>query len=151
MAMRVIEYLKDHHVPFETLAHPPAFTAARLAKYLHVSGRKVMKCVLVSAGCNVAVAALSATRRLNWASLVQLLGPQVRLATEEEVVGWFPDCEHGSLVPFGRLYGVTTILDADLNSEGLVFQAQRRSLAVRMRFRDYLRLEQPERWRLGVD
>jgi len=148
--MRVINYLKDHHVAFETLLHAPAFTAIRQARYLRVSGHQVLKCVLLAAVRNVAVAVLPTTRRLHWPNLVDLLGPQVRLATEDEVAQWFSDCEHGSLVPFGRLYGITTLLDADLAADRVVFAAQRRHLSVRMSFRDYVRLEQPERWRLAV-
>jgi Ala-tRNA(Pro) deacylase len=149
--MRVFEFLKDHHVVFETRVHPPAYTATRLAKYLHVSGRQVLKCVLLKAGPNLAVAVLPTTRRLHWPGVVELLGSSARLATEQEVGSCFADCEYGSLVPFGRLYGITTLIDKSLEAEHITFAAQRRAMSITMSFADFLRLEQPERWRLAVD
>jgi len=49
----------------------------------------------------------------------------VRIATEAELEEVFADCEPGALPPFGRLYGLTTILDASLSGGAeIVFVGQ---------------------------
>src|SRR4051812_40736647 len=45
--MRVPLLLAEHHVPFETLHHAPAFTAQRRAHFLRIPGRQLVKSVLL--------------------------------------------------------------------------------------------------------
>jgi Ala-tRNA(Pro) deacylase len=48
------------------------------------------------------------------------------------------------LPPFGRLYGLTTVLDASLSGGAeIVFVGNTRHEGVRMRFRDYEAIEAP--------
>jgi hypothetical protein len=50
------------------------------------------------------------------------------------------------MMPFGRLYGVPTILESTIPQDAMiVFEAQRHAVAIRMFCRDYVRLERPER------
>jgi Ala-tRNA(Pro) deacylase len=71
----------------------------------------------------------------------------VRLASEEQMGELFLDCERGALSPFGRLYGLTTLLDQAIPLDAqIVFQAQQHALAIRMACRDFVRLEQPLRF-----
>ena len=70
----------------------------------------------------------------------------MRLANEDAVADVFRDCEWGVAVPFGTLYGLTTILDTSLDPEAwMVFEAHFHALAIRMRCRDFETLEQPRR------
>ena len=45
--MRVSEFLSESHVAYETLVHPPVFTAQRRAHLLHITGKRVIKAVLL--------------------------------------------------------------------------------------------------------
>ncbi len=45
----------------------------------------------------------------------RLPGQSLRIATEDEVEQVFGDCERARLPPFGRLYGLTTLVDASLS------------------------------------
>jgi Ala-tRNA(Pro) deacylase len=149
--MRVPLFLRDHHVGFQVLLHAPAHTAQRRAKYLHVPGRHVAKCVLLSAPAGFVVAVLPATHRLDMDALGRNLGQPVRLAEESEIAQLFGDCQWGGLVPFGALYGLTTIVDEAFDPQGsLVFAAQRHGQAIRMRYADFARLEQPRRFRFAL-
>ena len=144
--MRVPQYLADQHVCFETLAHPPAFTAQKRARFLRIPGRHVIKSVVLMSGRGPVLAVLPATRQVDLAKVAVALGVTVRLATEEELVDVFRDCERGALTPFGSLYGLTTLLDDSVPSDDLiVFEAQRHGVAIRMRCRDYEMLEHPRR------
>jgi Ala-tRNA(Pro) deacylase len=149
--MCIRDYLQSRHVWFETLLHPPAPSASKLAQTVHVSGRFVAKGVLVSAGGGYVLAVLPATTRIDLARLAQALnGLPLRIATEDEVGRIFGDCERGALPPFGRLYGLTTLVDASLaGGSEIVFVGNARHEGVRMRYRDYEAIEAPIRTRFA--
>src|SRR5438552_2016953 len=99
--MRVSQFLLDQQVPFETMVHPPAFTAQRRAKCLRLSGQQVVKCVLLAGGSRFYLALLPAIHHVDLAALAARLGGPVRLADEDEIAHFFCDCERGALTPFG--------------------------------------------------
>jgi Ala-tRNA(Pro) deacylase len=144
--MRVPIYLADQHVPFETLVHPPAYTAAKRARVMNVPGKWLAKCVLLAGPGGYVLAILPATHVIDLAAVTAALEGPVRLARVEEVADTFRDCEWGTLVPFGALYGLRTILDESIDGEALlVFEAHRHALAIRMRCQDFELLEKPRR------
>jgi Ala-tRNA(Pro) deacylase len=144
--MRVTQFLADQHVTFEEMLHAPAFSSQKLAKSLRISGRQVVKSVLLKEPKGFLLAVLPAASRIDFARLSTAMKGAVRLATEAELVDQFLDCEWGAVMPFGRLYGIQTVLDADIALDTtIVFQAQRHMLAIKMQCRDYVRLERPER------
>lgn len=68
----------------------------------------------------------------------------VRLATTDELVGIFTDCEPGVVPPFGRLYDLDTVFDEGLTKVAeLVFGGNTRHEGLRMRSDDYVAIEQP--------
>lgn len=149
--MRLSELLAEQHVPFETLLHPPAFTAQKRARFLHVTGRQVAKAVLLHGPGGYFLAVLPATRRVDLGRVQALLGGPVRLATVAEIGAVFVDCEWGVVAPFGRRYGLPVLLDESIGPETLmVFETDARAEAVRLRCQDFERLEQARRVRLAV-
>ena len=69
---------------------------------------------------------------------------RVRLATEDEITGLFPDCELGAMPLFGNLYGLDVYVDQSLTEdEEIVFQAGTHSDAIRMRYWDFAGLVFP--------
>ena len=110
--MHVPQYLADQHIVFETIVHPPAYSAQQLAKRLHVSGRHVVKAVLLSGPSGFFIAVLPATHQIDTDSLTTVFGGTVRLASDLEIAGVFPDCEWGVVPPFGVLYGLPTSMKA---------------------------------------
>ena len=70
----------------------------------------------------------------------------LRLATPDELFAIFPDCEPGVVPPFGRLYGLTTLVDSGLAEiTDIVLGANTRHEGLRMHFTDFQALEQPIR------
>ena len=145
--MYVVDYLRNQRVAFETFLHSPASSATRLASRLHVPGRNVAKSVLVKARGAFLLTILPATSEIEPDRLGRALGlnaDEIRLATADEIERVFHDCEPGAIPPFGRLYGLPTVVDSSLQSAGvLVFRTNTRHLGIRMEFRDYLSLEEP--------
>ncbi|MFO0951290.1 MAG: YbaK/EbsC family protein [Isosphaeraceae bacterium] len=143
--MHIRDALESRHVWFQHLLHRPEPCASRFAESLHEPGDRVAKSVLVRVGDTFILAVLPATRRVDLGLLSELNGGQVvRLATEAEIERVFQDCERGAVPPFGRSYGLTTLLDASLAScESFVFVGNQRHEAYRLRVSDFERIEAP--------
>jgi Ala-tRNA(Pro) deacylase len=144
--MRVPEFLATQDVPFETLVHPPAFTAQKRARFLHLPGRQVAKVVLLHGPEGYLLAVVPATRHVDPERLAATLGGPVRLADDDEIARVFHDCEWGVVPPFGTLYGLPVLIDDSIPPDTLmVFETTTHAEAVRMLCRDFERLERPRR------
>jgi len=68
----------------------------------------------------------------------------VRLATEHEMAGLYPDCDTGAMAPFGSLYGQDVYMDDSLLADPeIVFHAGTHADAMRMRLADFMKLANP--------
>ena len=147
--MYIVDFLLSRGIGFETLLHRPAFSATRRARNMRVAGREVAKTVLIKSGEEFVLAVLPATSRIDLVRLAISLRVDpalVRLATAEELSRIFRDCEPGTIPPFGRLYGLRTVIDASLTAGSrVVFTGNTRHEGLRMQFPDYDALEQPMR------
>jgi Ala-tRNA(Pro) deacylase len=147
--MYVLDFLKSHGVWFEPLLHQPASCSTKRAGNIHVPGRGVAKAVLVKAGDSFLLAVLPATSWIDLEQLSEAVGAPasvVRLATPDELLEVFSDCEPGVVPAFGRLYGLLTLVDSGLaESPDIVLGANTRHEGLRMRFDDFQTLEQPKR------
>ena len=109
---RLQEYLDRHHVHYEVLGHEAAYTAPEIAHTLHVSGKMLAKVVMIKADERFMMAVLPSNWKIDFARLKEALrSRRVRLATEDEFKGLFPDCEIGTMPPFGNLYDVPVYVD----------------------------------------
>jgi Ala-tRNA(Pro) deacylase len=139
--MSLADYLQEQRVPFRTLLHPPAFTAQRRAKYLHVSGHRVARAVLLSGPEGLFLTVLPASRQIDLAEVSAFWGGPVRLARAEETARVFRDCEWGVVSPFGNRYGLPTLIDASLPEDTwIVLEGATRHEAVLLHCGDFERL-----------
>ena len=144
--MRLAQLLTEHQIAFETIYHPPAFSAQKRAKYLHVPGKQVAKSVLLAGPEEFFLAVLPATAQIDTAMLADVLGGPVRLASEKEVATMFRDCVWGVVPPFGTVYGLSSVLEASIEPDALlVFEGNTHAEAIRLRCCDYEQLEHPVR------
>jgi Ala-tRNA(Pro) deacylase len=147
--MYVLDFLRSHGVWFEALLHQPASSSTKRAGNAHVPGRSVAKAVLVKAGDSFVLAVLPSTSCIDLGQLSEAVGAPasvVRIATPDEVLAIFSDCEPGVVPPFGRLYGLTTLVDSGLaDLPDIVMGANTRHEGLRMHFDDFQTLEQPKR------
>jgi Ala-tRNA(Pro) deacylase len=149
--MRIADFLTESHVPYETMVHPPVFTAQRRAHLLHIPGKRVMKAVLLAGPAGYYLAVLPASHRVDLKAVSKHLDMTIRLACVSEIAETFTDCERGVLVPFGRLYGIKSLLDAAIDPDTwIVFEGERHFLTIRMRCRDFEALERPDRFDFAV-
>ena len=141
---QVTEHLQTHGVPFEPIAHQPAYTSIDEARALGIGASEVVKTVAVRAGGGYALMAILATGRLDM-HLVQeaVRDRHARLATEEELLRDFPGFELGALPPLGSLLGAPLYVDQEvLQHETVVFAAGSQTESVQIRTADLLQHEQ---------
>lgn len=138
-------YVTSHGVAFTPIHHRAAFTAQEEAAAAHVPGREWAKTVVCLADGKPVLAVLPAHYQVDVKALKALTGATwVRLATEHELAGLYPDCDTGAMAPFGELYGQQVYLDDSLASDPeIVFHAGTHADAMRMRLADFLNLVRP--------
>ena len=143
--MDIEQFLKDAGAPYEAHQHPAAYTAQELAAEEHVSGDTVAKPVTVHADGKCVLAVLSASHKIDLKKLAAALKAKTcRLADESELAKLFPDVEVGAEAPFGKPYGLDTIVDEQLaGSESITFSAGSHEQAIRMKYEDYASLAEP--------
>lgn len=139
------DYLDHERVHYDVLPHPEAFRAAEIARTLQAPEKEMAKVVIVKVQERFVMAVLPASWNVDLHRLRTVFAThQVRLATEDEIKGLFPDCELGAMPPFGNLYGLPVYVDQSLTEdEEIVFQAGTHSEAIRMRYWDFAALVFP--------
>ena len=144
--MNVEEFLKEAGVEYESHEHATAYTAQRLAAEEHVSGNTVAKSVAVHVDDGYVLCVLPASCKVDLDKLAKALdAKQCRLADEGELAKLFPDVEVGAEPPFGKPYGLDTVVDEHLaQCQTITFNAGTHSRAIRMRCADYTRLAEPK-------
>ncbi|HEY8669123.1 MAG TPA: YbaK/EbsC family protein [Tepidisphaeraceae bacterium] len=144
--MRLQSYLDQMGVRYQSLHHDTAYTAQDLAAKEHISGKKVIKPVVVQADGQWVMCALPACYRIDMGELKkQLDADQVKMADEAQLRELFGDCEPGAEPPIGRMYGMPTVIDeALIKDDQVTFQAGTHCDAVTMTLADYRRIAQPE-------
>ena len=142
---RLEQYLQENDVPFEVMAHSQAYTMQEVAAVLHVPGKQGAKVVMVKADGEMAMLAIPAPYRLDFAKLRALLSAkEVSLAKEEEFADLFADCATGAMPPFGNLYDLPVYVDRALAEEAnIVFRVGTHRHTMKVAYADFARLAQP--------
>jgi len=144
--MNLQSYLDENGVHYRVSRHSAAYTAQELAAAEHVSGKNVIKPVVVKADGEFIMCALPACYRVDMLELKQQLQAQdVHMADEQTLAALFTDCQPGAAPPIGRLYGMATLMDESLCADTRVtFQAGTHEDSVTMSLAHYRRIAQPE-------
>ena len=100
---------------------------------------------MIQADMQFVMAVLPANWKINFARLKKVQRcRRVRLATEDEFKGLFPDCEIGTMPPFGNLYAVPVYVDELLAEDAeIVFEAGTHFGAVKLHYQDFADLVHP--------
>ncbi|HZV07125.1 MAG TPA: response regulator [Gemmataceae bacterium] len=139
---RLLEY---HNVPYHEHVHPPVYSASHLAHVEHITGRRVAKVVFLNARNHPVMVVLPAVARLATERVQSVLGePELRMATETEIAGWFKGCEPGCVPPFRLRSDLRILLDRELAHLGeIVLPGGAPDVSISVRFRDWYRAVRP--------
>jgi Ala-tRNA(Pro) deacylase len=142
---RLEEYLHSQHVPFQVQQHKRSYTAQEVAESEHIPGKMVAKMVMVFADDRMVLLALSASYVVDFSSAQRAVGAKhLRLASEAEFAAAFPDCEVGTMPPFGNLYDLPVYVDRSLaEDETIIFPVGTHTETMSIKFADFQRLVRP--------
>jgi Ala-tRNA(Pro) deacylase len=145
VARKLVDFLDQERVPYQIIRHTPSYTAQGVAAATHISGKELVKTVIVKVEGVFSMVVLPASRRVDIPGLRRALGRMdVLLASEEEFKDLFPGCETGAMPPFGNLYGMPVIVDVSVTDDDeIVFNAGSHAEVIRLGYRDFERLARP--------
>ncbi len=118
--MRLTDYLREQCVSFQTILHAPAFSPAQRARILRIDPRHIVHAVLLDGPMGMFVHVLPATHQPDLDALARVWGAPVRVARKDEAAAVFRDCSWGVVSAFGNLYGLWTLIDRTIDSNGWV-------------------------------
>jgi len=117
----VERFLNEHHVKYEIVSHPRAYTSLGTALAARIEPDQLVKAVLLQDDGGYLVAIVPATCHVKLGALRRETGRYVRLATEGEARERFPDCDPGAVPVLGLAYGVETVWDDSLTGRPDVY------------------------------
>ena len=146
IAPRLQSFLEDNRIAYEAIHHRKDYTAKEAAEDTHTAAVEFAKTVFIRLDSRYAMAVLPADHWVSTKKLRDALGvDELRLATEGEVKELCPDCDVGAAPPFGNLYNLSVYVSPTLTKdEEITFNAGSHEDAIRMTYRDFSALVQPE-------
>lgn len=149
---KLTTYLDENDIKYVTVKHSRAFTAQEVAASAHIPGRNMAKPVMVKVDGDLKMVVLPSTHDLDFDAIKDSFNTtNVELASENEFEDLFPDSELGAMPPFGNLYDVDTIVSEALAGDvEIAFNAGSHSEVIKMDYRDYESLVEPEIMTVGV-
>jgi len=150
---RLKEMLDEAKITYEVYNHALAYTAQEIAAKQHVSGNELAKVVMLEADDQLVMGVVRGNDKISLPIVEDSLGVRhAQLATEDEFISRFPECEIGAMPPFGNLFGVKVYVDPALaKDEYIYFNAGNHVQTVRLKYKDFARLVEPTVARLAGD
>jgi Ala-tRNA(Pro) deacylase len=147
---RLKELFDEAKVSYEVYNHPLAYTAQEIAARQHFSGKEMAKVVMLEVDDRLIMGVIPGSQKINLNTVKASLGAkQVRLATEDEFISRFPECEVGAMPPFGHLFGLPVFVDPALEKDDVIyFNVGNHVQTVRLSYKDFAQLVKPQIARL---
>lgn len=118
IAITLKQYLDDHHVAYDVLAHNRTSTSSQTAEASHISRDCLAKGVVLKSASGYLLAVVPASSQVRLHEVGRSLDrPIVGLASEEEIAWLFPDCHLGAIPAIAAGYGLETVVDGSLEGK----------------------------------
>ncbi len=117
----VKSYLEGRSINYELVAHHHTQSSMESAGAAHIASDHLAKAVIVKEDESYMMVVVPSDYHVHLGKLHQLLGFNVGLATEQELIALFPDCEGGAIPPLGTAYKLTTLVDSSLLNQPEIY------------------------------
>lgn len=121
IAHRIQDYMGQHGVKYDVVAHPHSHNSMETAELAHIPGNRLAKSVVLEDDDGFLMAVLPSTCHVRLGSLSRELNRKLRLATENELPHLFTDCELGAIPAVGPAYGMATVIDESLTEQPEIY------------------------------
>ncbi|HXK29105.1 MAG TPA: YbaK/EbsC family protein [Candidatus Binatia bacterium] len=147
------EALDEAKISYEVYNHALAYTAQEIAAKQHFPGKEMAKVVMLDVDGALVMGVIPGSRKISLEMVKASLGAKkARLATEDEFIARFPNCEIGAMPPFGNLFGLKVYVDPALEQdEHIYFNAGNHVQTVRLKYADFAGLVKPQVARLVAE
>jgi Ala-tRNA(Pro) deacylase len=109
------------------------------------------KVVMATTNGDLVMLVLPAPSVVDVGKVAEVVGEDVRLASESEIATTFADCEPGAMPPFGNLYDLPVYVDLALGrNERIVFRAGTHSVTMSVAYDEFERPAGPTVADIGV-
>ena|SRR6266536_831031 len=141
----LIEVLKREHVAYELIPHHHTETALDEASTLGIDPHQVAKTLILNTPFGFVRAVIPASERLDLDKARFMLNtPEVALASEETLVGAYPEFELGAVPPMGGAYDRVLVDRRLFESTFIVLDAGTHNESIRLRTGDLLSVAEAE-------
>lgn len=149
---RLRKYLDKNSISYTLVSRPPVFTFQGTTVIVHAPGRQVAKTVMVKIDGELALTVLPAASHVDISAFRHEAGVRsAEFATDEEFRDRFPECEIGTMPPFGDLHGLEVFADETLSrNEEITFNARSHRELIQMPWNDFERVVKPTVIRLAA-
>jgi Ala-tRNA(Pro) deacylase len=146
------EFLDSENVKYVVIYHSRTYTAQETAACAHISGKELAKTVVVKIDGKMAMAVLPAPEHVDLALLKGVSGAKdIKIATENEFQGQFPQCEVGAMPPFGNLYDMDVYVEETLSEDNMIaFNAGSHVELIELAYQDFENLVKPKIVRIST-
>ena len=121
IANRLKDFIDGKGILYETVAHHRTSTSRQSAIAAHVPGSIMAKSVVVHHELGYTLAVVPSTHRIELGRLQDVMNKRLGLASEDEVISLFGDCDIGAIPPIGAAYDVPVIVDESLGDVADVY------------------------------
>ena len=121
IAPKLKTYLDQQSADYQLVSHPHTESSMVTAAAAHVSGDQLAKAVIVKDDEAFLMVVVPSDCHVHLGRLHKHLGREVGLATEEELVRLFPDCDEGAAPPLGAAYNIKSLVEESLTELPDVF------------------------------
>lgn len=129
----LIEVLEAGRISYELIPHERTMTAAAEARAIGIDPEHVAKTLVLVAGEGFVRAVLPASERIDLRKVGAALEQDAVLASEETLVGAYPEFELGAVPPVGGAKGDPVLVDRRVRDAGsVVFEAGVHDQSLRM-------------------
>ena len=107
--------------------------------------------MMVKIDGNMAMVVLPASWNIDFSRFKESAGVgNIELASEDDFMDMFPDCEIGAMPPFGNLYGMKVFIEPSLaEDKEIAFNAGNHRELIKMSFEDFDKLVRSKRLNLS--
>jgi len=140
---RLERWLREQGVAFRLFEHAPVFTSEEASRVRGTPIDAGAKALVLRAEDQPVHVVLPGHRRVDNARVRAVLGTRtLRFATPEELFA-LTGCVPGAVPPFGNLFGLPVLADAELAArEDIAFNAGSNAVSIVMRAADFIRLSE---------
>lgn len=138
----LVDELEHSGISYNLLPHPRTGTARDEARALHVSPSQVAKTVVLVSPNGIVRAVVPASNRIDLRKVRRILQTEdVRLATEAELAGAYPEFELGAIPPLTLGDGDQVLVDIRICfADEVLLEAGTHEQSLRIRTSDLLEL-----------